>query len=313
VLQTALAQTANESTPSLGSVGGAIDRFISSLGYGLYATLVFLAAAVVGVLLAMLVKRMIKRTLLLSRLPPNVADLASKIAYYFIVILAALSGLALAGIDVTGFAFAGTLIGVALGFAAQTVASNFFSGLFLYIDKPLQPGEIVELPSLGIIGRVTEVTIFSTRIETIDGRIMRIPNEDIFNSTIVNLHRTVARRLEYRIGVSYDTDLERAINVVKSVLDSHPLVLAEPKPIVYVDNLGDSAIELVALFWVPSWKWLEVYRSLLMEIKLALDREGIEIPFPQRVVWVKTPLKLEPSETNVLMRAREPLVEEAAE
>lgn len=312
-MQTALAQTINESTPSLGSLGGAIDRFVSSLGYGLYATLVFLAAAAVGVLLAMLVKRMIKRTLLLSRLPPNVADLASKVAYYFIVILAALSGLALAGIDVTGFAFAGTLIGVALGFAAQTVASNFFSGLFLFIDKPLQPGEIVELPSLGIIGRVIEVTIFSTRIETIDGRIMRIPNENIFKSTIVNLHRTVARRLEYRIGVSYDTDLEKAINVVRRVLDSHPLVLAEPKPIVYVDNLGDSAIELVALFWVPSWKWLKVYRSLLMEIKLALDREGIEIPFPQRVVWVKTPLKLEPGETNVLMHAGEALVEEAAE
>ena len=272
---------------SLGFVGGAFSAIVSRLGHALYAFTVFAAAMSVGILFAMLVRRMVRRTLSLGQVPSHVADIAAKVIYYSIIAIVSVFALGLAGIDVTGFAFAGSLIGVALGFAAQTVASNFFSGLFLYIDKPLQPGDVVELNGLNVIGRVIDITMFSTRIETLDGRVLRIPNEEIFRSTIVNLNRSTAMRLEYRIGISYDSDIDRAVAVVRRVLDEHPLVLAEPEPIIYVDNLGDSAVELVALFWVPSRRWLEAKMALLGRIKQALDEAGIEIPFPQRVVWLR--------------------------
>jgi small-conductance mechanosensitive channel len=262
---------------------------LAKLAHGLYGALVFVAVTGVGIVFAMLVRRMVRRTLGLSQLPRGLVDLASKSVYYFIVSLAAIVGLALAGVDVTGFAFAGSLLGVALGFAAQTVASNFFSGFFLYIDKPLQPGEFVELEGSGIVGRVLDVTMFSTRIETLDGRIVRIPNEDVFKSTIVNLHRSVARRVEYLVGISYSAPLEEARRAIMEVLDSHPLVLAEPPPEIYVEELGDSAVVLRVMFWVPSWRWLELKRHLLGEIKKALDDAGVEIPFPQRVVWLRLP------------------------
>ncbi|RUM47580.1 MAG: mechanosensitive ion channel family protein [Hyperthermus sp.] len=257
------------------------------LGHLFYSGLVFVAVMAASIVVAMFVRRMIRRVFWQGQAPTALGDIVGKTVYYSIIIVSSIIAMGLAGIDVTGFAFAGSIIGVALGFAAQTVASNFFSGLFLYIDKPLQPGAMVELPGLGVIGRVTEITVFSTRIETIDGRVLRIPNEDIFKSTIVNLERTVARRLEYRIGISYSSSIELAVSTVRRVLDEHPLVLAEPEPVVYVDRLGDSAVELVALFWVPSWRWLEVQRALLGKIKVELEKEGVEIPFPQRVVWLR--------------------------
>ncbi len=265
----------------------ALHTVISKLAHGLYGAFVFGAVTGAGIVFAMLVRRMVRRTLGLSQLPHSLVDLAAKSVYYFLVSVAAIVGLALAGVDVTGFAFAGSLLGVALGFAAQTVASNFFSGFFLYIDKPLQPGEFVELEGSGIVGRVLDITIFSTRIETLDGRIVRIPNEDVFKATIVNLHRSVARRVEYLVGISYDASIDAAREVIMGVLDSHPLVLAEPPPQIYVEDLGDSAVVLRVMFWVPSWHWLDLRRQLLGEIKKALDEAGIEIPFPQRVVWLR--------------------------
>jgi len=264
----------------------AVLRVLSRLAHGLYGAAVFAMVTGAGIVFAMLIRRMVRRTLGMSQLPRGLVDLAAKSIYYFIVATASVVGLALAGVDVTGFAFAGSLLGVALGFAAQTVASNFFSGFFLYIDKPLQPGDYVELAGADVTGRVLDITMFSTRIETLDGRIVRIPNEDIFKATIVNLHRSVARRIEYSVGISYSASIDEAREAVMRVLERHPLVLAEPPPTIYVEDLGDNAVVLRVMFWVPSWRWIEIRQQLLGEIKKALDEAGIEIPFPQRVVWL---------------------------
>ena len=264
-----------------------LARLLETVGVYLYKGAVFTAVLLVGVAVSMLVRRMLRRTLELSQLPMAVVDVASKLSYYALVALAGVIALGVAGFDVTGFAFAGSLIGVALGFASQTVASNFFSGLFLYFDKPLRPGDIVELPEMGIMGRVEDITMFSTRITTLDGLRVRVPNESVFRSTIKNLYSHPVRRIEYRVGISYRSSIEEARKAILRVLEGHPLVLAEPAPKVFVEELGDSAVVLRVMFWVPSLKWLEVKWELLGRIKEELDRAGVEIPFPQRVVWLK--------------------------
>lgn len=235
-----------------------------------------------------LLSRALRRTLRsLGQVPKSIIDVSSKLLYYTTIAIAAIIGLGLAGVNVAGLSLAGGVLGVALGFAAQTVTSNFLSGLFLYIDKPLEPGDLVEVPGLGVTGRVADVTMFSTRIETLDGLNVRIPNEDIFKSTIVNYSKTVAVRVGYDVGISYDSDIELARETITRLLDEDPMVLAEPEPVVYVEELGDSAVVLKVLFWTPSWAWIETRRRLLGEIKKALDEAGIEIPFPQRVVHLR--------------------------
>ncbi|ABM80222.1 mechanosensitive ion channel family protein [Hyperthermus butylicus] len=266
-----------------------LAALLETVGSYIYKIVVFSVVMVAGIAVSMLIRRMIRRTLEFSQFPHTVVDIASKMVYYLLVALAGVIALGVAGFDVTGFAFAGSLIGVALGFASQTVASNFFSGLFLYFDKPLKPGDMVELPDLGIMGVVEDITLFSTRITTLDGLKVRIPNESIFRSVIKNLYSHQARRVEYLVGISYSSDIDVARETIFRILEDHPWVLAEPKPVVYVEELGDSAVVLRVIFWTPSTKWLRVRWELLEKIKKALDEAGVEIPFPQRVVWLRLP------------------------
>ncbi|MEM4005091.1 MAG: mechanosensitive ion channel family protein, partial [Desulfurococcaceae archaeon] len=90
-----------------------------------------------------------------------------------------------------------------------------------------------------------------------------------------------------------NADISKAINIIKRVLDEKELVLAVPPPTVIVDNLGDSAVVLKILFWLPSKEYWTIRREIIREIKEALEKEGIEIPYPQRVLWVKSPVRIE--------------------
>ncbi len=247
----------------------------------------YLAATVafgVSILLAVLAKKLAYRSLL-RNMPRDVASIVEKLIYYGIIALGTLSALSIAGVETTGLVVAGSIFGVALGFASQTVVSNFLSGIFLYIDKPFKPGDPVEIE--GVSGIVMDVTVFSTRIRTWDGIHTRLPNSKVFEATIRNFVANVARRVEYRVGIAYDADIGKAVEVIRRVLDEHPLVLEEPEPQVFVEDLGDSAVILNVRFWAPSSHWFQAKAELLRRIKEALDEAGIEIPFPQRVVWLR--------------------------
>jgi len=122
-----------------------------------------------------------------------------------------------------------------------------------------------------------------------------------------NLNRgelIVARRFEYVIGIRYSDNADKALEVIKNVIEEHPFALKNPAPQVFVDNLGDSSANIVVRIWGPTQEWYGVKMELLWKIKKALEREGIEIPFPQRVVWFANELKgsqmksPEPSELN---------------
>ncbi len=260
-----------------------------------YAPMVlrYIAAAVafaVSIAVAMLAKRLAYRSVLRS-MPRDVASIVEKLIYYGIIGLGALSALSIAGIETSGLVVAGSIMGVALGFASQTVVSNFLSGIFLYLDKPFKPGDPVDVD--GVSGVVMDVTVFSTRIRTWDGIHTRLPNSKVFEATIKNFVSNVARRVEYRVGIAYDADIGKAIDVIKKVLDEHPLVLEEPEPQIFVEDLGDSAVILNVRFWAPSSHWFQARAELLRRIKEALDEAGIEIPFPQRVIWLRGVKKAE--------------------
>ncbi len=247
----------------------------------------YLAAALafaLSIFIAIVTRKVAHRSFL-RNLPRDVASIVEKLIYYGIIAIGAVSALAIAGVETTGLVVAGSLVGVALGFASQTVVSNFLSGIFLYLDRPFKPGDPVDIDGIG--GVVQDITIFSTRVRTWDGVVTRLPNSKVFDATIRNFAGNVVRRVEYSVGIAYDADIGHAIEVIKGVLDEHPLVLEEPEPEIFVEELGDSAVILKVRFWVPSSHWFEVKRELLRRIKEALDEAGIEIPFPQRVVWLR--------------------------
>ncbi|AHF81310.1 mechanosensitive ion channel family protein [Thermococcus paralvinellae] len=219
-------------------------------------------------------------------------QLKAKLFYYSLLTIAFLIALNIAGFTgkLTTLVVAGGITGIVLGFSAQTVIANFISGIFMYFDKPLKIGDPVEVA--GYSGIVNDIRILSTRIRTWDGTLVRIPNEKVFNSEIRNLQKYPARRVDVLIGIAYKEDISRAIEVIKKTLEEMPLVLAEPEPMVYVNELAESSVNIYVKAWAPSEKWFDVRSTILQKLKEALDKEGIEIPFPQRVNWFAEELRV---------------------
>ncbi|ACJ17430.1 small-conductance mechanosensitive channel [Thermococcus onnurineus NA1] len=224
--------------------------------------------------------------------PSSDVQVKAKIFYYTFITIAFFLALSFAGIsaELSALLAAAGITGIILGFSAQTVVANFISGIFMYFDKPLNIGDQVKIGELE--GIVEDIRILSTRIRAWDGTLIRIPNEKLFNSNIINLQRYPARRVEIEIGIAYSADTEKAIEVIKKTLNEMPLVLAEPGPVVFVKELGDSAVVLSIRAWAPSERWFDVRTEAVSRIKKALDEAGIEIPFPQRVNWFANELRV---------------------
>ncbi|AIF70237.1 small mechanosensitive ion channel protein MscS [Palaeococcus pacificus DY20341] len=220
------------------------------------------------------------------------AQLKGKLFYYAVVILAFFIALNIAGFagKLTTLIAAAGITGIILGFSAQTVVANFISGIFMYFDKPLKIGDPVKIGEYG--GVVHDIRILSTRIRTWDGTLVRIPNEKLFNSEIVNLQKYPARRVDIVVSIAYKEDAQKAIDVIKRTLDEMAYVLAEPEPMIFVDNLEDSGVSIAVRAWTPSEKWFDVRSTIVQRVKEALDSEGIEIPFPQRVNWFAEELRV---------------------
>ncbi|MQJ21755.1 mechanosensitive ion channel family protein, partial [Escherichia coli] len=123
------------------------------------------------------------------------------------------------------------------------VVGNLVSGIFLAIERPVKIGDGISVSN--VVGIVEDVNIFSTIIRTYDGLFVRIPNSTIFTSNITNYTAHVARRFEYVVGISYSDDAQKAIEVIKKVIEDHPLALKKPEPQVFVDNLGENSVNIV--------------------------------------------------------------------
>ncbi|HII61086.1 mechanosensitive ion channel family protein [Pyrococcus horikoshii] len=220
------------------------------------------------------------------------AQIKAKLFYYTLITLAFFLALNVAGFTgkLTTIVAAAGITGIVLGFSAQTVISNLISGIFMYFDKPLEIGDPIEVA--GYSGVVHDIRIFSTRIRTWDGLLVRIPNEKLFNSEIKNLAKYPARRVDVVVGISYKDDVDKAVEIIRKTLDEIPYVLAEPEPTIFVEELGDSSVNLAIRAWAPSEKWFDVRIEILKKVKKALDEAGIEIPFPQHVNWFAEELKV---------------------
>lgn len=216
-------------------------------------------------------------------------EIIVKVVFYTIIIIAVLSILPTIGVKLSGLLVAGGIAGLAIGFASQSIIGNLISGIFLMIERPIKIGNSVNID--GITGIVEDIRIISTTIRTYEGLYVRVPNQKVFTAGITNFVANVARRFEYVVGIRYSDDADKALEIIKDVIAEHPLALQNPGPQVFVDNLGDSSVNIIVRIWAPSTEMFGVKMELLWKIKKALEKEGIEIPFPQRVVWFANELK----------------------
>ena len=219
-------------------------------------------------------------------LPKDTAQNLSKLIYFGIIIISFLVFTSSQGIDLSGLMVAGGIFAVVIGFATQSVVSNLISGVFLMIEKPAKHGDTVQIPDMGISGTLLDIATFSSRIRKFDGTVIRIPNEKFFTSNIRSLTSSTVRRAEVMVGIAYKDDIENAISAIRNEIElTMPFILRVPEPEFRVEELGDSSVNIQVLAWHPRDDWSQAQPILLTTIKRALDKSGIEIPFPQRVIW----------------------------
>ncbi|WP_461480777.1 mechanosensitive ion channel family protein [Porticoccus sp.] len=175
--------------------------------------------------------------------------------------------------------------GLAVGLALQGSLANFAGGVLILFFKPFKAGD--EIEAQGYRGVVEEIQIFNTILKTRDNEVVVIPNGILSNGCLKNIFAEPTRRVDMTFSISYEDDILKARQVIRQVLDANPKVFSTPPADIFVSAHGESAINLLVRPWCASKDYWEVYFGTIEELKLAFDREGITIPFPQRDVHIK--------------------------
>jgi small conductance mechanosensitive channel len=186
------------------------------------------------------------------------------------------------GIDITAFAAIIAAAGLAVGLALQGSLSNFAGGVLIMVFKPYKIGDLVE--AQGVIGEVSEIDIFNTRLVSPDNKKIIVPNGAMANGNIINYTAEGKIRVDLEVGVSYDSDIKKAKEVLLKVLTDNSKVLKSPVPIVGVSQLADSSLQFVVRPYCKPADYWDVYFSTYENVKIALNQAEIEIPFPHTVL-----------------------------
>lgn len=185
--------------------------------------------------------------------------------------------------DLTALFGAAGVVGIVIGVASQTSIGNIISGLFLVGEKSFELGDVVKIGDK--TGTVHSIDLLSIKVRTFDNVLIRIPNQTVISTELVNVTKFPIRRLDFRIGVAYKEDLRKVKTVLENVARNNPLCLEEPEPLIIFQAFGTSSIDIIFAVWFEKTNYLAVKNSVFIEIKEAFDREGIEIPFPHVSVY----------------------------
>lgn len=222
-------------------------------------------------------------------LTPSIQVLASKLLRIGLATVAFIFALKIVGIDLTAFAVFGGAIGVGLGFGLQKIFANLVSGFILLLDKSIKPGDVIAIEDY--YGKVDSLGARYVSVLTRDGIEHLIPNEELITTRVENWsYSNNLLRLRKTIGIHYQADLRKAIEICLAAAADTPRILKEPAPVCHVQDFADSAVNLEVRFWIddPMNGRANVISALLIRVWDAFHVHGIEIPYPQRDIHVRS-------------------------
>lgn len=244
------------------------------------------ASFVILIWLAILASGLVDSRLQKSKMvTPSAQVLIGKVIKIFLITIAFLIALNSTGIDLTALAVFGGALGVGLGFGLQKVVSNFISGMILLLDRSIKPGDVIEIGDT--YGSINALAARYTSVITRDGTEFLIPNEDMITQQVINWthsHSNIRRRIA--ISVSYGADLQRAMDIMSEAAQNQTRVLKYPEPRSLLKGFGDNGVDLELRMWIsdPQNGVSNVSSDVMLEIWDKFHEEGIEFPFPQRVI-----------------------------
>ncbi len=221
-------------------------------------------------------------------LTPSVQVLTAKLVRVGLISAAILIILSNSGINITAFAVFSGALGVGIGFGLQKIVSNLISGIILLLDRSIKPGDVIEVGQT--YGRVNTMGARYASVITRDAMEFLIPNEDLITQQVINWSYSSKNvRLRAPIGVSYDTDIPKALKLIEGAAQEVPRVLSNPAPRCLMRGFGDSAIDLEPRFWIadPEDGCRNVTSEVLVSVWKLFKKEGINVPFPQRDIRVE--------------------------
>jgi len=220
-------------------------------------------------------------------------DLLKRFASIIIFTTAGILALDVLGVNIMPFIAGAGVVGIAVGFAAKDTLSNIIAGVLLIMDRPFEVGDRIEVwtapANSSTWGDVLDVGLRATKIRTTDNIVIVIPNNEIMMRDIIN-YTTITKEIRVRIpiGIAYDADVNKAKEVINQISLELDWVMKDPAPIVVVRSFGDSAVNLQARVWINDpRKRMDTISHITDRVKEVFQKEGIEIPFPKRDIYIK--------------------------
>lgn len=198
-----------------------------------------------------------------------------KYLFYVVIVLYVLSAF---GVNLKAIWGAAGIAGVAIGFAAQTSVSNLISGLFVLTEGSIHVGDTIVVD--GITGVVDEVKLLSIRVHTFDNQMVRIPNSTIINNNLINNNFHSKRRITVTLDVTYDSDLNLALETFKKAAQSCPTVLKDPAPTAWIEGYNDTGIDITVAAWFCPANFLQTKSDLHIAILREMEAVGLDTPYP---------------------------------
>jgi small-conductance mechanosensitive channel len=237
----------------------------------------FLGLIFVGLVITILKKVTSKR------MDVRTSGLIVKIAQYMGFAFILINALDAAQVNLSTLLGAAGIVGIALGFAAQTSVSNFISGFFIVSEKTFAQGDVINVE--GTTGIVYSIDAMSVKLRTFDNQLIRLPNEMLIKSTVTNITRFPVRRLNIEFTVTYGTDIERIRAVLYEVVKECPNALRNPEPLFMVTGFKDSGVGLLLGVWFATGEWFDGNNYMYIAIKKRLEAEGIEFAYPSVSIY----------------------------
>ena len=251
-----------------------VTDFVTPERITLFVRVVLMLA--IGIPIIKFVKKILAR-IIKDKLSLQAEVLIIRTVSYVLFLILAVMVLNEFGFKISALLGAAGVFGLAIGFASQTSVSNIISGIFLISEKPFMIGDVVQIG--GTLGLVDSIDLLSIKLKTFDNRFVRIPNETMIKSEVINLTRYDIRRAQIVVGVAYKEDVRKVLDVLRDVAANLPEALQEPAPMIQVDGFGDSSININCGVWTATSNAVSMKTEMILAVKERFDKDGIEIPF----------------------------------